>query len=350
MKIIRKDVKHGIVSVKVQTPDDLWYLSQIISPGDIATALTERKIRIGGKEESGSVVKKTVKLSVAAEKVEFIGTSLRVSGKITSGPEDIPKGSYHTITIEANSLLTIEKEKWSNYELARLKEASEQGRQSVLIVVFDREQALFAILKAQGYEVLSEIKGDVQKKGFDSKAGNFYGEIISLIKDYSERYKAERIVLASPAFWKEELMKELKDKELSPKIVQASCSYVGKNAIDEVLKRPELNSVLKEGRAAKEAQYVDEVMEEIGKKGLVTYGPKQVKEAIELGAVSKLFVTTSAISESRQSEKFAELESVMKKAESMKGEVIIINSENDAGQRLDGLGGLAALLRYKTDY
>lgn len=351
MKILKKDLKHGVVSVVSETADDLWYLSQIIIPGDTVTSKTERKIKIGSSEDrSGSVVKKTVRLSIAVERLEYSGSLLRISGKITEAPEDIPRGSYHTISVESGSFLTISKERFGPYELARLNEAGQQSGQNILIVIFDREQAIFALLKSKGYEVLSEVKGDVRKKRFESKGGNFYKEIIAIIKAYYEKYTPDSVVIASPAFWTEELMKELSDKALAAKIVRASCGDVGKGAIDEVLKRPELASVLKEGRASKEAKYVDEVLTEIRKNGAVAYGIKEVKQAIDSGAVSKLFVTTGIISKTRQSNSFRKLESIMRAADSMKGEVIIINSENDAGKKLDGIGGISALLRYKLNY
>jgi protein pelota len=351
MKVLKKNIRHGLIAVLAQSPDDLWYLSQIISPGDTVTARTERKIRLGGKEErSGEVIRRSVKLSLSAEKIDFYGELLRISGKITEAPEDIPKGSYHTITVEEGTQLTIIKQKWSSYELNRLKEAAKQEQQKVLIVVFDREQALFALLKAKGYEVLSEPKGEPQKKQFASKGDDFYKKIISVMKDYSDRYNVEKIILASPAFWKEELLKELQDKPLSDKIVQASCSYVGKGALDEVIKRPELKAVLREGRAAKEACFVEDVMKEIGKNGLVAYGIKEIENSVNAGAVATLLVTTATISKARQNNTFQKIESLMKSTDSMKGDVIVINSENDAGQRLDGIGGIAALLRYKTSY
>ncbi|MEM4366324.1 MAG: hypothetical protein QXN46_01885 [Candidatus Woesearchaeota archaeon] len=37
----------------------------------------------------------------------------------------------------------------------------------------------------------------------------------------------------------------------------------------------------------------------------------------------------------------------MKQVEAAKGSVVVISSEHSGGQRIDGLGGIAALLRYK---
>jgi len=40
----------------------------------------------------------------------------------------------------------------------------------------------------------------------------------------------------------------------------------------------------------------------------------------------------------------------MKNTESMKGTVNIIGSDHDGGKKLDGLGGMGAILRYKLNY
>jgi LysR family hydrogen peroxide-inducible transcriptional activator len=44
------------------------------------------------------------------------------------------------------------------------------------------------------------------------------------------------------------------------------------------------------------------------------------------------------------------IDSLMKIVDSTKGEILIINSDNEAGKKLDGLGGIAAILRYKLNY
>ena len=41
---------------------------------------------------------------------------------------------------------------------------------------------------------------------------------------------------------------------------------------------------------------------------------------------------------------------MIKTVDSEKGDIPIINSKNDAGKKLDGLGGIAAILRYKLNY
>ncbi len=342
MKILKKELKHGKVVVQAQNLDDLWYLSQTVLKGDTVIGKTTRKVRLGSAEEA---VKKTYTLSVAVEEVKFENQELKIGGKTTEPKEDVPKGAHHTITVEAGDILTIIKERWQKYQLDRLEKAT-QEQLKALIVVFDRESCILARLKSSGYEVIAELKGKVRKKDYaTSTAANFYKEIITAVKDYDDRNKPDKIILASPAFWKEEMLNALKNDpkadSLKKKIALATCSSVSENAIDEVLKRPEMETVFATAEASKEMKLVDELMVEIAKNGKVAYGAKEVENAVTAAAVEKLLITDAVV----YGNKNAEL--LMKKTEDSGGKVFIINSENAAGQKLDSLGGMAAMLRYK---
>ncbi|MBI2141240.1 mRNA surveillance protein pelota [Candidatus Woesearchaeota archaeon] len=343
MKILKKDLKRGKIVVQAQSLDDLWLLNQTVVKGDTVTGRTTRKVRLGSSEEA---VKKQYVLSVAVEGVEFKDQALRLSGKTTELKEDVPKGAHHTIAVEPGEALTIIKERWQKYQLDRLSQATQQ-QLKVLIVVFDRESCLLARLKARGYDVIAELKGKVRKKDYSTATvTNFYREIIAAVKDYDDRSKPDKIVLASPAFWKEELMNELnsdvKAAALKGKVIMSACSSVSENAIDEVLKRPEMETVLATAMAAKETKLVDEAMAEIAKDGKAAYGAKEVEQAVEAAAVEKLLITDVKVYNNPDSEL------LMKAVEDKGGRVFIINSENAAGQKLDALGGMAAILRYKV--
>ena len=351
MRILKKDLKHGEVSVKVENIDDLWYLSQLIDPADFVKGKTIRKIKLVGKDEKTvRVKKKPVYLKIKVEKVEFHEYSdmLRVSGIVEQGPEDIPRASHHTFNVETNTMVTIVKEKWLNYQVERLKQASFEKDLGILICALDRESATFALLKKQGYKILSDLAGDVSKKAdTEIKESNFYSKIIKQLEDYVERYKIKQIILASPTFWKEELLKQIKNEELKQKITLATCNAVGKEAINEILKRPEVKNVLSKDRITKELKLVESLLEEISKNNLAVYGFEQTKYATNLGSVSEMLVSTEFIHQKRQQNTFLEIDKIMRMVESMKGTIHIINSKNQAGKKLDGLGGIAAKLRYK---
>ncbi|MBU2562025.1 MAG: mRNA surveillance protein pelota [Nanoarchaeota archaeon] len=338
----------------VENLDDLWYLSNMIDVGDVVEGRTFRKIKIGGEDErSQKIVKKPVFLKIDAEKVEFHRYSdvLRVSGKVAEGKEDIPKGSYHTFNVEEGTTFTITKPEWLKYQRQRLEEASREKRPDTLICVFDREEAYIALMKKYGFDVVAELKGDVAKKAdVKQSSRNFYDEIISSLQEYVKRHDIKHVILGSPAFWKEELLKSLKDQELKKMIVLATCSSCDKGAINEVLKRPEVQSVLQQDRIASEINLVEELLSEISKQGAAAYGVDETENAVNAGAAKVLLITDEFIQRMRQEEKFSRINDIMKAADRTGSDIRIISSEHDGGKRLDGLGGIAAILRYKMNF
>jgi len=353
MKIIHQNLRKCEVKVRIDSLDDLWYLSSIIEPGDFIFGKTFRKSSSSKDERAKESVKKSVFLKLKVEKVEFSKTSniLKVLGIIEEGPDDIGKGDHHSFNLEEGSIILIIKQEWLSYQLAKLKEASSDKVAPILICVFDREEAYFALMKKYGYELLVHLAGDVQKKGdVESKKGSFYQDIIKQLQDYDVRYHFSQIVLASPSFWKQELYKEFKDDFLKKKIVQATCSSVDKTSINEVLKRDEVKAALKQDRITQEINLVESLLVEIHKDALAAYGSKEVANAVEAGAVNDLLLTDNFLLDCREKGYYKKVDFLMRQVEKMKGFIHIISSEHDGGKKLDGLGGIGAILRYKMSY
>lgn len=348
MRVLRKE--KNSVTVQVQDQSDLWYLSQVIDAGDHISGRTVRKIKSGGEEErTAKTYTRNVFLRIEAEKTEFhrYSDALRVSGKIVDGPDDISRGQYHTFNIEPGSEVSIHKVQWLKFQLSRLA-AAKQRASRVLICVLDRDQALIAEMKSYGFEVVSELKGQVQKKDRPEKVqSSFYPDVIAGIRALDERNSYAKIIIASPAFWKEYLA-ALLDDGLRKKVIYAACNSADIDGINEVLRRPEVATALKEDTVIREMGMVDELLREIKKDGLAAYGVKETEHAVQSGAVKVLLVSDSLIRKSREQGFYGKVEGLMRKAEGMRAEITIVSSEHDGGKKLDGLGGMAALLRYKA--
>jgi len=354
MKLTYSDFKKGEVKIKIENLDDLWYLNHIIETNDLVRGRTFRKIKIGQEgQRKQKITKKAVFLLIQVEKIEFgkFSNVLRISGIVKEGPEDVPLGSYHTFNIEENSAITIIKQHWLKFQIDKLKEASKETTSKILICVHDREEAYFALMKKYGYQLLTNIKGVVPKKDDPKQVeSTFYREIIKQLEDYDERYNLNKIIVASPAFWKEDLNKEINNGNIKNKIILATCSSVGENAINEVLRRPETEEALKQDRISKEFKFIDELLAEISKNNLASYGLEETKNAVQAGAVKTLLVTDSFIQEKRSGDKYIGIEEMMKIVDRTKGNIVIVSSEHEAGKKLNGLGGIAAILRFKLNY
>ena len=205
-------------------------------------------------------------------------------------------------------------------------------------------------MKRYGFTVLTTFEGKVQKKSVEEKQkSSFYEEVIKLLQDYTTRHNIEKIVLASPAFFKEDLLK-LAPSELKKLITLATCNSTGNSGINEVLKCPEVKEVLKQDRISQEHKLVELVLSEISKDNLAAYGIKQVQEASDAGAIDYLLISDSFINKAREKGTYSKIETLMKNIDAMKASITIISSDHEGGKKLDGLGGIAAILRFKLTY
>lgn len=350
MKQIFADLKKGIVKLKVDNLDDLWYLSQIIDVGDLISGKTERKVKLGGENDrSGKNIRKFVYLEVEAEKIVLEDNVLRVNGKVKEGTDEVSAGSYHTFSIsQEDHTFTLKKNQWMEYHKSKLHDALSYEHSKIIFLVIDRETAIFAISRTNGYDILATLNGEVNRKDQDSQAkGSFYSDVEKVLIDYVKNHTPKHVVLASPAFFKEDFMKNLKDLSLKKIITLATVGSATQNAISELLKRSEVAHILKQDVIANESKIIDKLMQEISKDGLSVYGFKETKKAADSGAVASLLVTDALIKRAREEKKYKILDDMMKIVSQTKGKVHIVSVSHEAGKQLDGLGGVGGILRYK---
>lgn len=334
MRIIRKDFKR-ITKIKIETLDDLWNLKHILDKDDIIGSRTLRTIDVDKRW------KKPVFLKIKAEKINFSedGKRLRVTGKIIEGPEDISYG-YHTISIEINSVISVEKE-WKKYQIRRLKDSLRFKGLKVLICVVDERRTDFAIATEIKFKEIGSVSNKYTGKLFGGESQEkYYEEIISFLNEQ----KTDKIIIAGPGFTKDSIFERLKKyPEILKKSIKENSSVIGKTGINEVIKRGALDRILEKSRISFETLLVERFLEELGKdSGLVTYGLNEIKNAVEIGAVDKLLISDKLVREEG-------MEKLMDLTEKNRGEVHIINSSHEAGERLFHLGGVAAFLRYKVE-
>jgi len=356
VQIIHQDVKEGKVKVKAETLDDLWHLYHIIDPGDIVYAKTLRK----QSQRSDSLRAEKVEvipvfLGVKAEKINFhkFANQVRVTGPIVyASREDVPLGKYHTIAIEEGTVVTIQKPRWKEHHIERLKEAVEASKRArVMIVVIDDGEADMALVREYGVEVLNSIRHNIGGKRYntdrESEEKRFFHDVAKTMEEIMKREKVEKAIVAGPGFVKEDFYKFLRENypELAKKVVIEDTSVTGRTGIYEVIKRGTVERVYHENRVAKEIQLVEKVLENIARNnGLAVYGLREVEEAVNYGAVETLLV----LDELLKSEHREKIEELMDAVRYSRGEVVVVSSEHEGGEKLKALGGLAALLRFRV--
>ncbi len=350
MRIVHQDTKKGIIELLPETLDDLWHLSHLIGPGDLLSARTTRRIQdtTGERLRSDRGIKKTFFMGIRVERVNFHRYSgiLRATGVIEKGPEDlVPLGSHHTLDLKLKNPVKIQKQKWSRWHLQRIKDAVKASKiPKALVIVIEDDNADIGILRQYGVEYYGPITGGVSGKRVVQKnrqqvIEKFYDQIIETIGTLEG---IEGIVIAGPGFGKNDFHKYLEEKHkgISKKTILESTGAGGRTGIREVLQKGILEDMATEGRIAEEMRVMTELLQEIGKtSNLVTYGKKEVETASQAGAVEQLLVIDKLVREPG-------VEKIMNTTENLGGKVMVISSEHDGGKQLQGLGGIAALLRY----
>ena len=75
-----------------------------------------------------------------------------------------------------------------------------------------------------------------------------------------------------------------------------------------------------------------------------------MQKAAESGAIQDLLLTDALILKTRQENTFGKIEWIMKTVDNANGNVHIISAEHEGGKKIDGLGGIAGITRYKISY
>lgn len=356
MQILHEDPKEGKVKIKAETLDDLWHLYHIIDEGDVVYAKTLRKQSQRAdslRAEKVEVI--PVFLGVKAEKINFhkFANQVRVTGPIVyASREDVPLGKYHTIAIEEGTVVTIRKPRWREHHIGRLREAVEASKRArVMIVVIDDGEADMALVREYGVEILSSIRYNLGGKRYntdrEAEEKRFFHDVAKTMEEIMSRERVEKAIVAGPGFVKEDFYKFLRENYpgLAKKVVIEDTSVTGRTGIYEVIKRGTVDRVYHENRVAKEVQLVEKVLENIARNnGLVAYGLREVEEAVNYGAVETLLV----LDELLKGEMREKIEELMDSVRYSRGEVIIVSSEHEGGEKLKALGGLAALLRFRV--
>lgn len=350
MKVLHRDLKEGKLKLKVESLDDLWYMKSILEEGDTVEGVSYRRIRDEERKRADRGERVKMHLAIRVKGIEFspYASLLRVTGTIEQGPEDLVSfGSHHTLELKIGSVVTLRKE-WRRWHLERLREAEKAGETPLIIVAgIEEGEAELGVVRRYGVDFTARIIGATSGKryaeGQEAREREFYGSVAGKLVGLAERERPEAIILAGPGFWKENLLGFIKRKypELSIPLLVENTGSGGRAGVYEVLKRGAVERVTEECRASKESKLVERVLEEIGKaRGLAAYGLAEVEKALGYGAVETLLLTENFLREERLSDQLIE------RAKATKAEVVILSSEHEAGERLESIGKVAALLRF----
>ncbi len=344
MRVLCKDIKKGAIKLRLENMDDLWHLNNVVEPRDLVFGVTYRRDeKASDKIRAEKVEKKRMWLGVEVEKVEFheFSDRLRVHGVIREGPQDL--GQYHTINYEVGDDVEVQKT-WKRYQLDEIDEAVRATNQPlVTMLAIEEGEATFAVVRQYGVQYVADISAQFSGKMYPSKdmRGEFYAEVLEKLMQI--RGPDSPLIILGPGFAKEEFARFAREREPAffKNVKLEPTGQAGRVGIQEGIKKGVVSSVIKGSRVEYETMLVEKLLAEIGKGKLATYGPIEVRSALELGAVDTLLVSDLKLRTTLGPE-------LLDLARKVNAKTAIISTANEAGEKLEALGGFAAILRYKV--
>jgi len=346
MKVLFKDLKHGEIKLIPENLDDIWHLYNVIEKNDLVRAFTFRTDeQKDDKKRSKKAEKKRMKLGIRVSEVKFheFSDRLRVHGIIEEGPQDL--GSFHTLNIDADKMepVTIIKEEWKDHQLDRINEAVRLRNQPILVFVsLDEDIATVAVLRQSGIQWIADINSKRSGKMYESKdtQNEYFSEILTIIK--ANKTEDSPVIVVGPGFTREHFVKYGREKEPSifKKTFVHATGHAGMNGIQEAIKTGIVKQITKENRVVLETEIIEKLFREIKKNGFVTYGFEEVKNAIQHSAVEKLIITDKIV-------RTQQGEELLRAAKENNSSFILINTMHEAGKKIEAIGGVAALLRFR---
>ncbi|KAJ6021814.1 hypothetical protein N7540_007318 [Penicillium herquei] len=393
MRLIKNKIEHngsGTVTLLPEEPEDMWHAYNLIRPDDILRASAIR--RVTTVQDTGSTTSTRVHLNlvIRVKNLDFDPQSsqLHVSGQIINETPHTKIGQFHTLDLELNRNFTLEKEVgangegvgWDSIAVEMLKDAVDEGgnRRAEAVAVVMQEGLAHICFIGQFQTILKQkVEMSVPRKrqgggggDHDKGMGKFYRVTLETLlrqidfntasTSTASNESVRPILLASPGFVASGFHKYMQTeastttpalRKLLPSVAVVHSASGHMNSLSEVLQSPAVKTLLADTKYARETRLMDEFLDQLRKEtNKATYGPREVESAVDQGAVGRgggvLIVSNKLFRSQNIAERKRWVSLVDRVRDVEGGEVRILSSDHESGRRLEGLGGIAALLTF----
>ncbi|OJA13820.1 hypothetical protein AZE42_00509 [Rhizopogon vesiculosus] len=382
MKLVGKFVDKsgtGHVTLRPEDDEDMWHLYNLIQQGDLVRAPAIRRVQNVSATGSTESHRVRLHLTIQVSKIEFSSSgapsssadqasstagsssaapttaaALHISGPVASENRHVKMGAFHTLDIESNRDVRIEKvEGWDSVAIARVEESCVPGRGAeVGAVVCGEGTAAFCLLSQHMTLVTHRISVPIPRKAsapgtsqYEKAMARFY----AILYDAFVRHipytspSLRAIVFASPGWVREGVLNAMMTEagRRGDKILS--------KALREKTVKVHIVAQLKETKFAREGVVLDKFFKMLGVEEMrAWYGPDHVHLAADRGAIGTLLISDELFraSDPKLRKKYVELvEGVQQKG----AEVVMFSSMHESGQQLNQLTGIAAILTFPLD-
>lgn len=366
MKIIGSKPRpesEGEMTVIPEDMDDMWVIYNHVIPCDIVKATTTRKITLS----NGKTTRKTIFVELYVTK-SFHDTkvgSLQISGIIENEIEDIPKRAAHTLDVEPNHKLTIVKDEWNKLEIDDFVEATNVDNKAEIGAIIMEDGIAHVCVVTSNMTILkSKVEVTIPKKTayetsikkIDTAHEKFFSKLYQTLEIALPLATIKALLIASPAFYAQEFKKYLVETaesegnrevlKFKDRIVVAHSSSGYLQSLKEVMKDPEVTKHLSSAKYNHQLKILENFYTVMNRDdSMAWYGPTHVAKAIDMGAIDTLLISDSLIRSHNIIQRKIYI-TLVEKVQSEGGKVEVFSGLHDAGQQLDDISGIAAILKF----
>ena len=374
MRLLKRQISskdgEGIVKILLEEPEDLYHAFHLICKGDLVRCSTVRKVVQESSTGSVQSSRTRMNLTIEVERIDYEPGSneLRVMGKNREENPYVKLGAMHTLDLELNRDFTLRKQCWDTVFLERLNEATDlTKRAEVAAIVMDMGFALVCLVTDHMTVVRSKVETHVPKKrGGDASAHDkgverFFNAILESLLRNIDVSVVKCVVVASPGYVKDDFTKFVDTKlssmtgsgsatdlqNLRKMFLLVHSSSGHKAALAEVLAKPEVQSQMKDTKAAEEILALEKFFEILHTDEHRTcYGAMHVRKALDADAVETLLVCDDLFRGAESSAQRHRYVKMVEDARAANAKVYIFSKMHVSGEQLASLSGVAAILRY----
>lgn len=375
MRLVKQAIERdgsGTITLCPEEPEDMWFTYNLIRPTDTLRASALRRVTTESSTGSTSSTRIHTTLTIRVTGSDFDPQSaqLHVSGRLTEETKYTKVGQYHTLDLELNRNFTLEKaEGWDSVARDLVREACDPVKSSeAWAVVLEEGLANLCVLTGSRTVLRQRIEGKVPRKrgglaqgDHDKGMGKFFQTVLDTLLRQIDLTESKPILLASPGYTAQNFQKfiietatrtgnkALLAQKTNFLIVHSSSGHL--YALNEILSSPEVLMRLKDTKYARETNLMDNFMTMLRKDdGRAWYGPREVEQAAEQGALGRgggvLLISNALFRAQDVSVRRRWVKLVDKVRDVEGGEVRVLSSEHESGKKLEGLGGIAAILTF----
>jgi len=357
LRVVRVDDVKRRVEVVPETTLDLLNLFRLVSVGDVLHSYTTREMKKERADGSYDSERIRVKIAIEVEKKTLEPMTRRVAflGRIIYESRDAGlEGKYHSIRLTTGQAVTIESRRdfhrirsFANYYNSRRTDAGV----GVILLLVDDEGVAVSRIDGTGLKKLYEKRlpasgKEEPEKRLEMVTRLYSGAAEAVEKEVKRMGGGAELLIFGPSVFVSEYINFLKRsrRELLGFVRKSGEATAGEAGVEELLRSGRLREYADRLKIVSDAEAVEKLLATMARDpAMVALGVEEVLKAVEAGAAELLLVAEDFLWWHLVEER---VEKLLEYAEATRADLRVVSSGLEAAEKLQSLGGVAAVLRY----